>query len=396
MKIPKLIMALFAIIWSVCIALVFGYTFYSDTQKVKRIANSFKKESNREKDKIIESGRYIPRPDVEQRILDLFQVEDSYLLIYGEHAVGKSTTVKYAVKKAREHKIPVLYIQAEGEKEQFHQEFIQALEGFTYLLPSFISSGIGGWFAKLMGISIDQPTKISDIIRDLKKAATILQEETGKRPVLIIDACNKLAEQEGQVPTTLNQLQELAKVEADLKRLLIVFVSSEGSAPKTLFSRSDSSRMIPYRMGELSRTEADQYLERNKGFKDSSIRSKILDITGYTFEYLMLSSANIEMLQAAVYEKIDGYLKAMNIEDWKTNEKIIKVVKEILENGYISYIEFINIFGKEYGNKVLEGNVFSRESNSNDPIITFQNVATRNYFARKMIDVYSTRRRWLW
>jgi hypothetical protein len=110
----------------------------------------------------------------------------------------------------------------------------------------------------------------------------------------------------------------------------------------------------------------------------------------------MLSSANIEMLQAAVSEEIDGYLKAMNIEDWKTNEKIIKVVKEILENGYISYIEFINIFGKEYGNKLLEGNVFSRESNSNDPIITFQNVATRNYFARKMIDVYSTRRRWLW
>jgi CRISPR/Cas system CSM-associated protein Csm2 small subunit len=121
MKIIKFIMVVFALIWTICIALVVGYEFYSDKVRAKRIANSFKKESNREKDEIIESGRYIPRPDVEQRILDLFEVKGNYVLISGEHAVGESTTVKYAVKKAREHKIPVLYIQANGRKEKFHE-----------------------------------------------------------------------------------------------------------------------------------------------------------------------------------------------------------------------------------------------------------------------------------
>jgi len=61
----------------------------------------------------------------------------------------------------------------------------------------------------------------------------MLKEQTGKRPILIIDACNRLADQDDE---TLKQLQRLAKDEADMKRLLIVFVSSEESALKTLFS----------------------------------------------------------------------------------------------------------------------------------------------------------------
>jgi hypothetical protein len=94
--------------------------------------------------------------------------------------------------------------QAEGEQQQFHNVFIEELGRFTDILPAFILSGVGSWFAKLIGISIDQPTKMSDIIPDLKKAATIAQEETGKYLVLIIDACNKLVRQDSQVPTTLN------------------------------------------------------------------------------------------------------------------------------------------------------------------------------------------------
>jgi hypothetical protein len=142
------------------------------------------------------------------------------------------------VKLARERKIPVFYIQVEDEKQQFHQEFIQKSGAFTNTL---ISSRPESWFEKLIRISIEQLTKISDILPDLKRAATMLKEETGKRPILIIDAYNRLADQDYE---TLKQLQRLAKDEADMKRLLIVFVSSEGLAPKTLFSRSDSSHMI--------------------------------------------------------------------------------------------------------------------------------------------------------
>jgi Cdc6-like AAA superfamily ATPase len=39
---------------------------------------------------------------VEKDILKLFEFEDNYVFMYGEHGVGKTTSVKYVVKKARE------------------------------------------------------------------------------------------------------------------------------------------------------------------------------------------------------------------------------------------------------------------------------------------------------
>jgi Cdc6-like AAA superfamily ATPase len=56
----------------------------------------------RERDKTIETGEYIARPVVEKDLLDLFQLKKNYTLIYGELGVGKKTSVKYVVKKARE------------------------------------------------------------------------------------------------------------------------------------------------------------------------------------------------------------------------------------------------------------------------------------------------------
>jgi len=110
-KIIAFISALAATIWASFCVLNYSYVYYSEKNKPKRIAESFKKESTRDMDEVIESGRYIRRSDVEHKILELFQ-EDRYLLIYGEHTVEKSTTVKYIVKLAREHKIPVFCIQA--------------------------------------------------------------------------------------------------------------------------------------------------------------------------------------------------------------------------------------------------------------------------------------------
>jgi Cdc6-like AAA superfamily ATPase len=84
------------------------YSFYSEITRAKRIAKAFEEVSLREKDETIETGEYIPRPDVEKDILKLFELKKNYALIYGEHGVGKTTTVNYVVKKAREQEIPVL------------------------------------------------------------------------------------------------------------------------------------------------------------------------------------------------------------------------------------------------------------------------------------------------
>jgi hypothetical protein len=141
-------------------------------------------------------------------------------------------------------------------------------------------------------------------------------------------------------------------------------------------------------MSELTRTQADEYLERIKLIKDSNIRSNILDITGYIFEYLTLPmSDDMEALKTAVYHVINGYLIAINLEDWKKNEKVIQIAKEILDYGYVPYEQFIEILGKEAGNKILESNVFSNDQKSEKDIVTFQNTATRNYFAKMIAEL---------
>jgi len=68
---------------------------------------------------------------VEKDILKLFELEDNYVFMYGEHGVGKTTSVKYVVKKAREQGIPVLYFPVETQEGvNFVESFAAALKGF--------------------------------------------------------------------------------------------------------------------------------------------------------------------------------------------------------------------------------------------------------------------------
>lgn len=65
----------------------------------------------------------------------------------------------------------------------------------------------------------------------LLKAGIDFTREKGRPPVLVIDNVNRLAV---KAPEVLEILQDFAKDHADASDLIVVFVASEGSAPRFL------------------------------------------------------------------------------------------------------------------------------------------------------------------
>jgi KaiC/GvpD/RAD55 family RecA-like ATPase len=317
-------------------------------------------------------------------LLKLFELENNYALIYGEHGVGKTTSVKYVVKKAREQGIPVLYFPVETQEGvNFVESFAAALKGFD-VVPKTAPLEWRDLLKIYLGFTKDAPTSVKSLFPTLVKAGKILTKKTGKRPVLVIDACNNLEKEPGGL-SILENLQDFAKEQADKNEILVIFVSSEGKAPQTLLTRSAASRMRRYRIEELDREEADTYLQKVMNIKNKETRAKILDITGYTFNYLNLANYDVKSIEQEVATSIKGNLKAVGLVGWDTDDKIVKVVQEILNHGRITYKEYFNIIGdREKAEKILQGNVFTTKEIGVETVIYFQNTATRNFFARSL------------
>jgi len=157
-----------------------------------------------------------------------------------------------------------------------------------------------------LGFTKDASTSIKSLFPDLVESGKILTKKKGKLPVLVIGACNNLEKKAGL--SILENLQDFAKEQADRNEILVIFVSSKGKAPWTLFTRSAASRMMRYRIEELNRDEVDHYQQKVKGIEDKIIRAKILDVTGYNFQYLNLANYDIETIQE-VCQTIKGYLR---------------------------------------------------------------------------------------
>jgi hypothetical protein len=193
------------------------------------------------------------------------------------------------------------------ERVNFVESFAAALKGFD-VVPKMDSLEWRDLLKVYLGFTQDAPTSIKSLFPDLVKAGKILIKKKGKLPVLVIDACNNLEKEPGGL-FILENLQDFAKEQADKNAILVIFVSSEGKAPWTLFTRSAASRMMRYRIEELNRDEVDHYQQKVKGIEDKIIRAKILDVTGYNFQYLNLANYDVESIEQEVATSIEGNLR---------------------------------------------------------------------------------------
>jgi len=205
-----------------------------------------------------------------------------------------------------------------------------------------------------------------------------------KLPIIIIDNCNKLAEEE---PRTLKSLQDFAKSWIDDQLAVFVFVSSEGKTEPIMKVRGVSSRMETLRIHELDKQNAIEFLESREIPKKDA--EKIESITGGLFKYLDSAVDIYERTHGKtedIQKQIDSELNNDYDKAQKFNSKVVvkKAVNELLKTNdkTLPKAEFIDsVFGEgmdpknENFEELLKANVFSQENG----VVRFQNRAMARY-----------------
>eukprot|EP01111_Echinosteliopsis_oligospora_P011630 TRINITY_DN3884_c0_g1_i4.p1 TRINITY_DN3884_c0_g1~~TRINITY_DN3884_c0_g1_i4.p1 ORF type:complete len:372 (+),score=47.72 TRINITY_DN3884_c0_g1_i4:78-1193(+) len=262
-----------------------GYAYLVQRNRERNIREAF------------ETGSTIPIPNVEHEIVrekELNQVKSilqtsagssRYTLITGEHGTGKTTLVLQACRKIG---VGCIYVDVSQriDDQTFDSLFGAALgKAINFQFDEYISF-TGALTNRILGPSTQnhplqtQYDRVEDV---LIKAAVEFKERHNRPPVLIIDNINRLAEKS---PRMLTQLQQLAKDHADKKDLIIVFVTSEGKAPRMLEENSSWSRANrPYEITDIDDTSAQLYLQ-NRGVTEEDAKRAVTEITGGRFHLL--------------------------------------------------------------------------------------------------------------
>jgi len=178
--------------------------------------------------------------------------------------------------------------------------------------------GFGKLFAQNFFFFQNEKTSRSTISSDeiLKKhiteACRAYKKKHGRAPVLVLDNFNLLLNlDDGQ--KYLELFQDFAKIMADQKLLVVVFVTSEGKVPNVLLGRSSASRMRkPIEIGDINEKDAIDYLQKRicKNEKEEPEKCKgqsksIYDIVGGRFRLLKTAIATFENTKSIDQIKVD-------------------------------------------------------------------------------------------
>lgn len=117
----------------------------------------------------------------------------------------------------------------------------------------------------------------------LRKAAIAFREKHKRTPVLVMDAADRIAQQDAKL---FSHVQDFAKECADNNTLLVVFVFSDGTPPPVFMLASAVSRAICPVVGDISDAAAINFLKTAYG-KDEKTATEIVEtIAGGRFPLL--------------------------------------------------------------------------------------------------------------
>jgi len=199
----------------------------------------------------------VPRPLVVERLKKILQPHKNqsfYHVVCGEHGTGKTTLTRIA---SREVGQGVIYVDPPSDVEDFGKAFGKALNFVFEEQISFTKQ----LMRKILG---DTNNKFEDpkwkrALEAFKRASEVYKAKHGKPPVIVYDNVSLLANKN---PEILDILQDDAKYNADDRKYIAVFVSSEGRVPQRMQSRSAWSRAHKpvMEIGDLSEKESKDYL----------------------------------------------------------------------------------------------------------------------------------------
>ncbi|RUS14985.1 P-loop containing nucleoside triphosphate hydrolase protein [Endogone sp. FLAS-F59071] len=349
--------------------------------------------------KDIKDAELIPRPTIMVQLERIFNPPpdySAYRTIVGEHGTGKTTIIKDAATKVGKGVVYINIPDDLSNLENFGDAFAKAI-GWSFKEHISYSAVLG---QRILGISLDsgksEMSKLQRAQDAFRRGAEKYQAKHGKPAVLILDDISKLGK---EYPKTLHILQDDAKTHADKRDYVVVFVSSEGSIPRSMMLRSAWSRAkTPIVIGDVTEKEALNYLAK-VGIKKEDAQL-LYELVGGRMRYLKDFSDEIlegqkfeDVHQMALTKVEESFEEAKMARSSGRNFEIGKpVILELLKEGTITYARFRKLVpDDEIANELLQLNVFSY--NPAKKTVTFQSRLAENY-VKANLQTYIEKEKW--
>jgi hypothetical protein len=243
----------------------------------------------------------VPRPVLVANLTALMCPERTaqYALVVGESGTGKSTAVRNTVRSLPSPK-GAIYFSTPVLVASFSSDLARAV---GYAPPFDPLASVFGWLGGQASSARADGVAWPELFRALQKSATRFHAMHARPAVLVIDAVDFVAKED---PAFFLQLQDFAKVCADMGTLRVVFVSSEGVVLPLMRASSAWSRALPpFEVQDIDDALAVDYLV-DRGMAHPMAEEAVRTVTGGRFALLLhVASAAVVKPIADIRNELD-------------------------------------------------------------------------------------------
>ncbi|CAG8680093.1 7524_t:CDS:2, partial [Ambispora leptoticha] len=328
----------------------------------------------------VSDDELVSRPLVVDHLKKIFQPyrnQSFYHMVCGEHGSGKTTLTRIASSEVGHG---VIYVDVPANFNELGEAFGKAINFAFEEQISFTRQ----LMRKISGETNNKP-KTSEWERALKafkRASAVYKAKNGRPPVIVYDNISRLVHKNSEI---LDILQDDAKDNADDRKYIAVFVSSEGSVPRRMESRSAWSRADKpvMEIGDLSEKESIDYLINKR--KINSVEAKklyelvggrIVDLKSVAGKFL--AGQSFEVIKQQVFGTVYDNLETAGMNPGQQNHEAAKIIiRTLLNSNDMLHISMLREMTKVEPSKLLEGNVFAYHPENK--AVTFQSRSIECY-----------------
>ncbi|CAJ0872488.1 7334_t:CDS:2 [Entrophospora sp. SA101] len=320
------------------------HTWYWNWHNECLITNTIEKGTQPETDVL--DDEFVPRPLVVERLKRIFQLyknQSFYHMVCGEHGTGKTTLTRISAKEVGQG---VIYVDVPANFNELDEAFRKAIN-FTFEEQI---SFTGQLMRKILGKASDKP-KNSEWERALKAfkcAGAVYKAKHNKPSVIIYDNVSQLVYKN---PEILDILQNDAKDNADDRKYIAVFVSSEGNVPRRMESCSAWSQANKpvMEISDLSEKESKDYLikrctiEMKEGNKknECKIKEEVDEL------YKLVGGSKGCVIKQQILREVEKKFKTAQLLRKQPHHEVGKhIISALLDSRELSFTTFMEFFNK--------------------------------------------------
>ncbi|GBC19400.2 P-loop containing nucleoside triphosphate hydrolase protein [Rhizophagus irregularis DAOM 181602=DAOM 197198] len=291
-----------------------------------------------------------------KKILHPNRYHSCYHVICGEHGTGKTTLIRSASGQG------VIYVEIPADAEDIENFGIAFGKSLNFAFEERISF-MSQLTKKVLGDTHgkDERPKWKRALEAFKRASAVYKAKHNKPSVIIYDNIAKLANVN---PKVLDTLQDDAKMNADHREYIAVFVSSEGNVPRRMESHSAKKPII--KIGDLDRNTSMEYLVKKRSIKEGDAKKLYDLVVGRIVELKtvaddFLAGQTFEVVKQSILDEVEKkFQSAQLLPNGPYYEVGRRLISDLLKSNELSFLAFMKYFDKvEELNEVLGNNIFS-------------------------------------